>query len=203
MKWLLGIVGSILLVLAVIIPLYLGPDDLRGCDLRLPDNAGHCRRADAIITVSGGDTSARTDEAIGLYKNGWAPLLIFSGAAQDTTGPSNALVMKRQAIRQGVPEKAIIIEEHSRTTDENASNVKLIADSQGLRDVVLVTSAYHQRRASLEFKAKFKDTIVMRNHPVARDKQWQALWWLTPSGWWLVGGELTKIVGYYTGASSL
>lgn len=203
MKWLLGIAASILIVLAVVIPFYLGPDDLRGCDLMLPDNVGHCRRADAIIAVSGGDTEARTSEAIRLYKNGWAPALILAGAAQDPTAPSNALVMKRQALTAGIPEKAIFIDETSRTTAENAGNVKSIADSQGFRDVILVTSAYHQRRASLEFNAKFKDIIVLRNHPVSQDKQWRALWWLTPSGWWLVGGELAKIIGFYSGATEL
>jgi uncharacterized SAM-binding protein YcdF (DUF218 family) len=203
MKWFFGILVSILLTLAVIVPFYLGPDDLRGCDLQLPDNTGHCRRADAIITVSGGDTSARTEEAIGLYKSGWAPALVFSGAAQDPTAPSNALVMKRQAVAAGVPEAAIFIEESSRTTFENAENVKMIADSEGFRDVLLVTSAYHQRRVSLEFGAAFKESIVARDHPVARDNQWRVLWWLTPSGWWLVGGELAKIIGFYTGASEL
>jgi uncharacterized SAM-binding protein YcdF (DUF218 family) len=203
MKWILGILATIAVILAVGIPLYLGPDDLRSCDISLPDNVGRCRRADAIISVSGGDTEARTAEAIDLYKSGWAPALVFSGAAQDPTAPSNALVMKRQALNAGVPEKAIFIDETSRTTAENAGNVKSIADSQGFRDVLLVTSAYHQRRASLEFKEKFKDMIVLRNHPVARDKQWRMMWWLTPSGWWLVGGELTKIIGFYSGASEL
>ena len=203
MKWFFGVLASIALVLAIVIPFYLGPDDIRGCDLTLPDNVGRCRRADAIITVSGGDTEARTEEAIKLFKSGWAPALVFSGAAQDPTAPSNALVMKRQAIKAGVPEGSIFIDETSRTTAENAGNVKSIADSQGFRDVLLVTSAYHQRRASLEFNAKFKDIIVLRNHPVARDNQWRVLWWLTPSGWWLVGGELAKIIGYYSGASEL
>ena len=203
MKWLLGILASVAILLAIVVPFYLGPDDLRGCDLKLPDNVGRCRRADAIITVSGGDTVARTEEAIELFKNGWAPALVFAGAAQDPSAPSNALVMKRQALKAGVPENVIFLDETSRTTAENAGNVKTIADGQGFRDVLLVTSAYHQRRASLEFKAKFKDGIVLRNHPVARDNQWRFLWWMTPSGWWLVGGELAKIVGYYSGASEL
>ena len=42
---------------------------------------GDCRKADAIVVVSGGDTNARTDEAIKLYKEGWAPLIVVSGAA--------------------------------------------------------------------------------------------------------------------------
>jgi hypothetical protein len=106
-------------------------------------------------------------------------------------------------MREGVPASSIIIEEQARTTYENAFNTKTIAEADGIKDVILVTSAYHQRRASLEFKAEFANKVLVRNHPVASDKQWQFLWWLTPGGWWLTGGELAKIVGFYTGASEL
>ena len=111
--------------------------------------------------------------------------------------------MKRFAIDQGVPESAILIEETSRTTAENADNITAMFSADALDNVILVTSAYHQRRASLEFGAKFKDAVEIRNHPVARDNQWGPGWWMTPGGWWLVGSELAKIIGFYTGASDL
>src|SRR5690349_5846330 len=88
-------------LIGIAIPRYLGPDDLQRCTPR-PTN-GDCKAADAIIAVSGGDTIARTSEAVALYEKGWAPLLIFSGAAADISGPSNALAMKRYAVENGVP----------------------------------------------------------------------------------------------------
>lgn len=203
MKVFLGLLIILILTLALGVPYYLGPDDLSGCNVKAPASTGRCATADAIIAVSGGDTSARTQEAIELYKAGWAPKLIFSGAALDPTAPSNALVMKREALEQGIPTEDVLIEEDARTTYENASMTKSLANAGSFDDVILVTSAYHQRRASLEFNKEFKDSITVRNHPVASDKQWQFLWWLTPGGWWLVGGELAKIVGFYTGASEL
>jgi len=42
-----------------------------------------------------------------LYKHDWAKLLIFSGAAADKTGPSNAEAMKRQALAAGIPSSDI------------------------------------------------------------------------------------------------
>ena len=45
-------------------------------------------KADVIVAISGGDTDARTAEAVRLYKEGWGANIIFSGAAQDPTGPS-------------------------------------------------------------------------------------------------------------------
>lgn len=37
--------------------------------------------SDAIVVVSGGDTNARTNEAIKLYREGWAPLIIVISSA--------------------------------------------------------------------------------------------------------------------------
>lgn len=189
-------------MVAVVLPFYLGPDDLHGCKAPHPGSEESCAVADAIITVSGGDTQARTAEAISLYKQGWAPLLIFSGAAQDPSGPSNALSMKRQALEADVPAEAVVIEEFSRTTAENAANTRAFINERSISRVILVTSAYHQRRAYLEFGTRLGEGVEVRNHPVLRDRQWGPLWWLTPGGWWLAGGELSKIIAFYLGVST-
>ena len=44
-------------------------------------------KVDAIVAISGGETDARTAEAIKLYKDGWATHIIFSGAALDPNSP--------------------------------------------------------------------------------------------------------------------
>ena len=179
--------------------MYLTPNDLANCGGR-PSGIGDCRQADAIVAVSGGDTTARTKEAIVLYQNGWAPQLIFSGAAQDKTGPSNAAVMKRLAQEAGVPEEAIIIEEQGETTKQNAEKTRNILNENNISSVILVTSAYHQRRAGLEFAARTSE-VDIRNHPVAKDNQWSSTWWLTPTGWYLALGEFFKIIAFYTGGT--
>lgn len=197
MKWLIVVIISLLLIV-VSIAAYLGPDDLRSCGEAPSDKTG-CQPADAIVAVSGGDTSARTSEAIKLYQRGWAKQLIFSGAALDVNSPSNAEVMRDQALRAGVSSDAILIDPSSNTTLENAANVSGIFADNDISSIILVTSAYHQRRTSLEF-GKF-DNITVRNHPVAYDNQWSGLWWLTPSGWWLAGSELVKITVFYGGST--
>jgi len=47
-----------------------------------------------------------------------------------------------------------------------------------LGSAILVTSPWHQRRASIEFSRAFEPhAIKLRNYP-ARDSQWNAvLWW--------------------------
>lgn len=194
-KWIVGIVVALVTLVIFALGAFLGPDDLRGCTTGPNED---CQSADAVVAVSGGDTAARTDEAIRLYKQDWAPLIIFSGAAQDPSSPSNAQAMRSRALRQGVPDTAIVIEEFSRNTSENAANTAQVIAEHDLKRIILVTSAYHQRRASLEFKAKLGPTVTIVNHPVAHDRQWSSLWWLTPGGWWLATGEIVKIIAYFT-----
>lgn len=177
---------------------YLGPDALKSCENGKPSTKAGCDRADAIVAVSGGDTTARADEAIKLYKNGWADLIIFSGAAADKSGPSNALVMKQQAIDAGVDPNAVITEETSETTDQNASATISIFKQKGIKSAILVTSAYHERRAMLEFDRRALG-VDLRPHPVANDKQWSTYWWLTPTGWALAIPEFVRSLVLSTG----
>lgn len=198
MKVIIAVIALLIFVVGGL-SIYLTPNDLANCGGR-PTGVGDCVEADAIVAVSGGDTTARTREAIGLYHNGWAPKLIFSGAAQDKSGPSNAAVMKRLAQEAGVPDEAIIIEEYGETTKQNAEKTRNILSENNVSSVILVTSAYHQRRAGLEFSKRTGDVDV-RNHPVSRDNQWSSTWWLTPTGWYLALAEFIKIIVFYAGGT--
>lgn len=198
-RYLGGIVLVFVILFFVLLPYYLGPDDLHSCP-DTPNNNdlnSQCHTSDAIVAISGGDTKARTAEAIMLYKNGWAPKLIFSGAAQDKSGPSNAAAMKKQAITEGIPEEDILLEENAVNTEENAANTQALVRNNNLHSIIVVTSAYHQRRAGLEFQKRAGSDVTVVNHPVAHDRQWQASWYLTPSGLWLAASELVKVVGFY------
>lgn len=189
---------ALALGITIALPLYLGPDDLAGCTK--PLTTGRCKNADAIVVISGGDTAARVDEAVRLYTDKWASILVVSGAAQDKNSPSNASIMRDRAAEAGVPEDSIVVEDQSRTTAENATNsAALFVDTKPQR-VILVTSAYHQRRASIEFQQAFGTGVTIVNHPVANDSQWSSWWWMTPYGWWLGIGEVVKII--VSGASS-
>jgi uncharacterized SAM-binding protein YcdF (DUF218 family) len=182
---------------------YLQPNSLALC----PDNNGQpstregCNAASAIVAVSGGDTRARTKHAVELYKHGWAPKLIFSGAAADKKGPSNALAMRQDAIAQGVPADAIIIEELSETTEENAAKTGALLKNNGITDIILVTSGYHMRRTSLDFSALTKhDGVAIRTSPT-NDRDWGWWWWLTPGGWYLAVSEFAKVMALYAGGN--
>jgi len=201
MKLIIGIAAGVFAAIVIALGVYLAPNDLADCGPK-PSLASTCQKADAIVAVSGGDTLARTREAITLYQNGWANKLVFSGAAQDKSGPSNAEAMRRQAEAAGVPEAAIITEDFSATTKENAANTREVLQQQGIESIILVTSAYHQRRAALEFESQAGGQVAIRNHPVAIDSQWAGgWWWATPRGWYLAVSEFVKIIAFYLGGT--
>lgn len=147
--------------------------------------------SDVLVAVSGGETDSRVEEAVSLYREGWAKQVIFAGAALDPASPSNALVMKRQAIKMGVPAGAITIEERSTNTQQNAQFVAKIVKSRGYDSLILVTSPYHQRRAYITFKRAMPNTEIF-NHS-AKDHTWRrSRWWSNPRGVWLTLAELQK-----------
>jgi uncharacterized SAM-binding protein YcdF (DUF218 family) len=133
-------------------------------------------KADAIVAISG-DTGARVATAVDLWKQGFAPVIVFSGAAVDPSSVSSAEIMRREAVRQGVPEGATIIEPASSDTEENAAEVAKLMVARNMHSAILVTSPFHQRRASILFARAFQPAgLALRNYP-ARDPEWDPTFW--------------------------
>lgn len=136
-------------------------------------------KADVIVAISG-DEGPRTETAVSLWQQGLAPLLLFSGASLDPDSVSSGELMKREAVRLGVPAGAILVEPLSATTEENAKRTAEVMQQRGLHTAILVTSPYHQRRASVLFARAFEPVgLSFRNHP-ATDPAWDPdRWWMT------------------------
>lgn len=139
-------------------------------------------KSDVIVVVSGGQTTSRAEKGVELYKQGYAPKIIFSGAALDD-GPSNAYAMRDQALAAGVPARDISIDEKSQNTYENAENSKRIIDELGAKKIILVTSPYHQRRANQTFEA-----VLGKNYEIIGISAYDDRW--SKSGWWHQGFPL-------------
>jgi uncharacterized SAM-binding protein YcdF (DUF218 family) len=150
-------------------------------------------KVDAIVAISGGETGARTAEAVQLYQDGWAPRIIFSGAALDPSGPSNARAMAKIAEAAGVPAAAILLDETSINTRGNAANVAALIRANGYRSIILVTSPYHQRRANIAFQRELGGAVAILNHSSV-DHNWRrSHWWATPYSQNLTYAELQKV----------
>ncbi len=148
----------------------------------------------AIVVISG-DSGDRIRKGINLYHQGWAPKLILSGS--DRTGDrSSAHNMRLLAEHRGVPASQIIVEPLATNTFENAQNVHQIL--RGLpcpeRQILLVTSGYHSRRAALVFENELQNLrLQVRSVPAAASDWNPKTWWQTRRGWYLTMSELAKL----------
>lgn len=91
---------------------------------------------------------ARVDHAIGLWRKGLAPLLVMTGGRGEGDTTSEAAVERRYAISKGVPERAIIMEDESRSTSESLRNVAAMMTSDK-REVILVSDPFHMFRLAI------------------------------------------------------
>jgi uncharacterized SAM-binding protein YcdF (DUF218 family) len=125
-------------------------------------------RADAIVILGGamqgalpprlhpdlGSAADRIWHGARLYHAGKAPLIIASGGRLEwnlSEGPE-ADGMGRLLVDLGVPRERILLEGKSRTTYENARELKPLLAEHGIGPVILVTSALHMRRAVATFQ---------------------------------------------------
>jgi uncharacterized SAM-binding protein YcdF (DUF218 family) len=113
-------------------------------------------RADAIIVLGAAAYDAkpspvfeeRIRHGIDLYKRGLAPTLIFTGGYGGTGARfSESQVARRYALRQGVPDKAILIESLSRNTHENLRQASQVMQQHNLRKAIIVSDPLHMARA--------------------------------------------------------
>ncbi len=106
---------------------------------------------------------ARIDRAAELYKAQRAPRIVLSGGALEGD-VSEAQGMAHGLQQLGVPETALILENASRTTYENAALSETQLRDHNIRTVLLVTSALHMPRAMAAFR---KQGIAVTAAPVA------------------------------------
>ncbi len=92
----------------------------------------------------------RTTCGVDLYQQGLASKIVFTGGSGDPFKGAlkDAPEMKRWAERLGVPTDAIVVEDGSRTTYENAIETQHLL---GSTSILLVTSASHLPRATALF----------------------------------------------------
>jgi len=85
---------------------------------------------------------ARLDHALTLYSRGIAPLLITLGG-DGGDQYSEGAVGREYLMSMGIPESAIIAETESRSTEESARRIAVIARANGFRRLVIVSDGTH------------------------------------------------------------
>lgn len=116
----------------------------------------HARQSDCIIVLgaavrgSGPSPvfSERISHGVYLYDEGYAQVLIFTGGFGIGQKYSEGGVGYSVAINQGVPAADILIEERSRTTQQNMSEAASLMRKHGLKSAIIVSDPLHMKRAS-------------------------------------------------------
>lgn len=155
----------------------VGANFLRGSLERnyLPIPVEEYPEVDAIIVLGGAvgsrlppriypDLSSASDRilhAFRLYRARKARLVILAGGNISWSGvkESEASVMAVLLKEWGVPEKAILLEEKSTTTLENAEHAGKLLEKYKVKKALLVTSASHMPRAMIAFKNRGVEMI--------------------------------------------
>jgi uncharacterized SAM-binding protein YcdF (DUF218 family) len=149
--------------------------------------------ADLILVLGGDFWGPRVLRAADLGAQGYAPLVLISGPPYRDR-PEGEFAIDFLAAR-GYPRRLFqSFGHHARSTIEEAIILRPELTRRGVRRVLLVTSAYHSRRAAIVFWL-FCPGIKFITIP-APDEHYHAYeWWQDPSSRKLFFSEWRKILG--------
>ena len=127
---------------------------------------------DAIVVLGGavrgdthlgtlGDLNESADRLLHaalLYRAGKAPRVLLSGGGAPGVRPEAELMAELLEV-MGVPRRAMLLEDRSRTTYDNALYSAVLLNQEGARRILLVTTATHMRRAEGLFTAQGLEVV--------------------------------------------
>lgn len=168
-------------------------------------------KAEAIVVLGGGTYPAQyprpTTEMSGagdrvfyaahLYREGRAPIVMLSGGTIEwmgTTESTPAVEMAEIITFMGVPESALILEDKSQNTHEDAQFSAQILKEKGIHRILLVTSAIHMPRAMAVFQKQGLEVIPAPTDYKVTQSVWDNL---------LYGSLESKIINLLPDASDL
>ncbi|MEO8861674.1 MAG: YdcF family protein, partial [Ginsengibacter sp.] len=130
-------------------------------------------KADCILALGSHDLRV-AERAADIYIEGWAPLIIMAGGlgnfTQNIWTEPEADKFAAVALKRGVPESAILIENRSTNTGENILFTQQLLKEKGivLKDFILVQKPYMERRSFATFKKHWpKKNIIVTSPQIA------------------------------------
>lgn len=162
-------------------------------------------KADAIVVLGGGQyygwltrpdvrlgdlESSRVAAGARAWLAGRAPVIILTGGK--TGRISEAERMAAAINHLGVPDSALLLEERSRSTRDNAKFTAELARPRGVRTVLLVTSGLHMPRAVLLFREAGFHVVPVPVPERARRMSWLRSWFPSPSALWRSGRAMKE-----------
>jgi uncharacterized SAM-binding protein YcdF (DUF218 family) len=116
------------------------------------------RPVDAIVVLGAAQYNgrpspvlrARLDHALGLYREGYASLIVVTGGVGRGDTTSEALVGRRYLVAREVAEEDVVAQPVGRSTRTSMTAVGDWLHGRGLRRVLLVSDPFHMFRLRLE-----------------------------------------------------
>jgi len=165
--------------------------------------------ADAIVVLSGSATfRERAQHAAALFNEGRAPRIVLTNdrllsnwSPEEQRNPYFYERSRDELRRAGVPDDKIsVIMDPIRSTYDEAVVLKKFAEANHLSSLLVVTSAFHSRRAFWTFSRVFEGSGKLIGIDPAEpriESPAAATWWLHSLGWELVPKEYVKLLVYW------
>ncbi len=156
------------------------------------------QQADAIVLLTG-EAETRAFAAAALWKDGWAPRILVTTVAVDPNGGDTAVPPEHEINLRvlgacDVPSDAVVLlDGHARSTYDEAVAVADYLGRSGASRLLVVTNAYHTRRARWIFQRVLGGRarqIAMVSVP--RDNHPLETWWQNETGFAAITGEYLK-----------
>ncbi len=168
------------------------------------------QKVDAIFVLAG-TRAERLLEAIDLYKDGYAPVIVLSPGRPEPSElllrergvrfPSEVELERDALVQSGVPATAIVAT--NGFVDNTAQEATLLGGMVSARRwhrVIIVTSKYHTRRAGFAFRRGLEGTgaqVVMRASRY--DPSDPGRWWRYRADFRFASSEWQKLILYRLG----
>ena len=165
-------------------------------------------QADVVVVLSGSAAyEERTGRAADLYRIGVARKIILTNdnrqggwSKAEQRNPYYYERAREELIRHSVsPDDIVVLPQPVYGTHDEALVLRRYFESTSYRSMMIVTSAFHSRRALWTLNRTFADTgieIGIEPAPTGGQTPGPALWWLHLQGWEDVPVEYVKIIYY-------
>ena len=165
-------------------------------------------KADAIVVLGGSaNYKERAREAAKLLLDGRSQRILITN--DNMRGPWSSVEQRNPFFYErsfqelqaaGVPaDKIELLMQPVTSTKEEAEVARQYAQQHSLRSLLVVTSAYHSRRAFWTFSRVFRETRIevgLTSATPGAESPAPGTWWLTVRGWKLVPTEYVKMIYY-------
>ena len=166
------------------------------------------KQAEAIVVLSGSAVyRERTKRAAEYYRQGVANRILLTNdnlrgewSSSEQRNPFFWERARASLLSLGVSADHVeLVQDPVANTYEEAQALRKYAESHKLRSVLVVTSAYHARRALWTLDKVFSQSgieIGLQSVEIGEQTPSPTSWWIHTRGWQMITGEYAKIIYY-------